>query len=558
MTAAIDCLIEAQIISTEQAEQLSLEVKLRENTLAEEIAVEKEPAKAEDIYRTLAEEMGFTFLPSVSSDDLDGDQISLVPMSFCREHRLIPLKREGDYIKVAIARPFDLAALDDIKLFLKKEIAPVVVTPETVTKTIELWFAGQKDMTERVIASIGNDGNKRSGEQRRSTAEDLLDMSQAPVVQLVNSFIYQAIKARASDIHIEPYEDKIKVRYRIDGVLFDAPTPPKELQSLIISRLKIQAEMDIAENRLPQDGSMAITIGSKRLDIRVSTLPTKYGERIVMRILEKSHSVLSLDELGFAEPTQKSFEKIIKSPHGIFLVTGPTGSGKSTTLYSALLTRNSSESNIITLEDPIENEIHNISQVQVKPGIGLTFATGLRHILRQDPDVIMVGEIRDAETAIIAVQSALTGHLVFSTLHTNDSASTVTRLADMGIENYLISSTIIGVLAQRLVRELCKDCKKGYTVSKEQMELLGLSTRDIFIEQGCPSCRDTGYSGRVGIFELMTISPAIQEAITGGANTRQLKLLSIEDGMKTLREDAIIKVAAGLTSLDEVNRVTGE
>ena len=557
MTAAVECLVSAGLLTREQASEVFTEARRRENSLAEEIAVERGFANEEDVYKTLAEEMGFEFIESVSAEELDGDIISLVPMSFCRENKMLPLFNAEEGVTVAIARPFDFSSLDDLKLFLKSEIIPVVATPQTVSKTIELWFAGQKDMTEKVIASLGNDGPQADREARKSSVEDLLDMTQAPVVKLVNSFIYQAIKARASDIHIEPYEDKIKVRYRIDGVLFDAPTPPKELQSLIISRLKIQSEMDIAENRLPQDGAMAITIGSRRLDIRVSTLPTKYGERIVMRILEKSHSVLSLNELGFSSSTQSIFEKLILSPHGIFLVTGPTGSGKSTTLYSALLTINSSESNIITLEDPIENEIHNISQVQVKPAIGLTFAAGLRHILRQDPDVIMVGEIRDEVTAAIAVQSALTGHLVFSTLHTNDSASTVTRLCDMGVENYLISSTVIGVLAQRLVRQLCNHCKEKTIVTSEEMEFYELPSREVFTEKGCPKCRDTGYSGRMGIFELMSISPAIQEAITSGATTRELKLLSIEEGMKTLRNDAMLKVNQGLTSISEVNRVTG-
>jgi len=558
VTAATKCLIAAGLISQEQATEVIEEAKAFEDKLPEELIVEKEYAESEEVYKALATEIGYEYRTTVEESELDGEYINLVPIAFCRSHRLLPLKEKDEEIEVAVARPFDFSALDDLKLFLKKEILPVVVTPQTVSKTIELWFAGQKDMTEKFIANMGNSKGRSTSELKKNSVEDLLDMSQAPVIKLVNSFIYQAIKARASDIHIEPYEDRIKVRYRIDGVLFDAPTPPKDLQSLIISRLKIQAQMDIAENRLPQDGSMAITIGSKRLDIRVSTLPTKYGERIVMRILEKSHSVFTLDELGFAPKIQKQFEKIITSPHGIFLVTGPTGSGKSTTLYSSLLTINSSESNIITLEDPIENEIFDISQVQVKPGIGLTFATGLRHILRQDPDVIMVGEIRDGETAAIAVQSALTGHLVFSTLHTNDSASTVTRLADMGIENYLVSSTIIGILAQRLVRQLCTHCKKEVTLSDTDMNQYNLKSPDIFREHGCNICRDTGFTGRMGIFELMPISTAIQEAITSGATTRELKLISLKEGMLTLRDDALDKVGKGLTSLGEVNRVTGE
>ena len=556
MKSVADILVKRGLVPQSAVAALIAEAAKKKDLTFEELVVSKKLAAAEDVYKALAEEMGYPFIETIDGNDLDGEIVALAPMAFCREHKLLPLHRQGDLVVVVTARPFDFASLDDLKFYLRQEIAPAVATPTTIVRAIELWYASQKDMTQKVIASL-DDERERYATEQKATAEDLLDMSQAPVVQLVNSFLYEAIKARASDIHIEPYEDKIKVRYRIDGVLFDAPTPPKELQSLIISRIKIQSQMDIAESRLPQDGSMSIVIGDQRLDIRVSTLPTKFGERIVMRILEKSHSVLKLSELGFCSDAQKIFEKLIVSPHGIFLVTGPTGSGKSTTLYSSLLTINSSETSIITLEDPIENEIKDIGQVQVKPEIGLSFGAGLRHILRQDPDVIMVGEIRDLETAEISVQAALTGHLVFSTLHTNDSASTITRLADMGIEPYLISSTVIGILAQRLVRVLCPQCRVQLNLTEKERDELHLPSGVIFQEKGCPACRDTGYQGRIGIFELMPVDGEMSEAISGGRNSQELKNLAVARGMRTLRQDALIKVSRGVTSLHEVNRVTG-
>jgi len=551
-----DILVNRSIVTTEQLEQLVAEQRRHKGSNLDELAVSMGMVEDSVLYKALAEEMGYPFAEEIRPQDLESDVVELAPMAFCREHKILPIRRRDDRIIVATSRPLDFNALDDLKLLLRQEVDTIVTTQAALSRAIEQWFASQKDMTERVIASLDEE-RERYATDDASTPDDLLDQGQAPVVKLVNSFLYQAVKARASDIHIEPYENKLRVRYRIDGVLFDAPTPPKELQSLIISRIKIQAEMDISESRLPQDGSMSIQIGRQRLDIRVSTLPTKFGERVVMRILEKSHSILKLSELGFAKGNLLVFRRLLSMPHGILLVTGPTGSGKSTTLYSALLTINSSERSILTLEDPIENEIRNIGQVQVKPEIGLTFAAGLRHILRQDPDVIMVGEIRDLETAEIAVQASLTGHLVFSTLHTNDSVSSITRLSDMGIDNYLIASTVIGLMAQRLIRVLCTKCRIPQPLTTQERERYGIDVEQVYSRGACSACRDTGYMGRVGIFELLAVTDEIREGIAAAVTTTRLRALAIDAGMTGLRQDGLDKVIQGISSLEEIDRVTG-
>ncbi len=515
-----------------------------------------------ELYTALASYLGLPFRDSEEGLEPDPSTVGKASMRFCRSFRIIPVrqKKEGGFI-AATAAPLEFQAQDDLQALFGEEMELVVVTPSVFEKLVARYYELESDIAGKVIESIRGDtavGGAQGRQDSRREGENLLDMAaQAPVVQLVNSFIYEAVKARASDIHIEPYEDRIKVRYRIDGVLYDAPAPPKELQSLIISRIKLQARMDISESRLPQDGSMTVSIGSRRLDVRVSTIPTRYGERVVMRLLDKGRSVLRLEELGFESDALERFASIVRRPHGIVLVTGPTGSGKSTTLYSVLTTINSSEKMIITLEDPIENEIRDISQVQVKPEIGLTFARGLRHILRQDPDVIMIGEIRDLETAEIAVQSSLTGHMVFSTLHTNDSAGAVTRLVDMGVEPYLLASSLLAVLAQRLVRVLCGECKVEERLSDEEAERVGLGRgKTVFRAAGCPRCRNTGYEGRIGIFELLILDEEIREAVHASRRTSEIRSMARERGMRTLREDGLLKVARGVTSLKELDRVT--
>jgi general secretion pathway protein E len=420
-------------------------------------------------------------------------------------------------------------------------------------------------MSRHSAEEVIQDMNEEDGELIISEIEqtgDLLDdTSDAPIIKLVNLMLSQAVKDRASDIHVEPTQDRLKIRYRVDGVLYDMLSPPKHVQSTLISRIKIMAKMNIAEKRLPQDGRIEIRIGDKNIDIRVSTIPTAFGERVVLRLLDKTHILLSVSDLGMPEERLKDFDRLIRSAHGIILVTGPTGSGKTTTLYAALSTINTTDINIITIEDPIEYQIEGIGQIQVNRKIDLTFAKGLRSIVRQDPDVILVGEIRDLETAEIAIQSALTGHLVFSTLHTNDSASAVTRIIDMGIEPFLVTSSVISILAQRLVRVICKDCKEAYTPDQESLQNIGLTPEmfggnQIFRGRGCPSCLSTGYMGRTGIFELMNLDDTVKNMILKTSDANAIKRKALEQGMITLRQDGAKKVVDGITTIEEVFRVT--
>jgi general secretion pathway protein E len=387
------------------------------------------------------------------------------------------------------------------------------------------------------------------------------ETSDAPIIRLVNLMLSQAVKARASDIHIEPYKNQLKIRYRIDGILYDTLTPPKHIQSTLVSRVKIMAKLNIAEKRLPQDGRIDIRIADKNVDIRVSTIPTSFGERVVLRLLDKTSVLLKLSDLGMLEDKLQAFDKLIRIPHGIILVTGPTGSGKTTTLYAALSTINSPEINIITVEDPVEYQMDGIAQIQVNPKIDLTFAKGLRSIVRQDPDVILVGEIRDLETAEIAIQSALTGHLVFSTLHTNDSASAVTRLIDMGIEQFLVTSSVIAILAQRLVRVICDECKEAYTPDNESLQSIGISPesldgKQMYRGKGCPACLQTGYKGRKGIFEFMLLDDAVKNVILKTSDANAIKRTAVEQGMLTIRQDGAQKVLDGITTIEEIFRVT--
>ncbi|MFB0520204.1 MAG: type II secretion system ATPase GspE, partial [Desulfatiglandales bacterium] len=391
---------------------------------------------------------------------------------------------------------------------------------------------------------------------------DLLDdTSDAPIIKLVNLILSQAVKARASDIHIEPYQNRIKIRYRVDGILYDTLSAPKHIQSTLISRIKIMAKLNIAEKRLPQDGRIEIRIGDKDVDIRVSTIPIAFGERLVLRLLDKTNVLLRLSDLGMPEEGLKVFNRLIGSAHGIILVTGPTGSGKTTTLYAALSTINNPDINIITIEDPIEYQIEGIGQIQVNPKINLTFANGLRSIVRQDPDVILVGEIRDLETAEIAIQAALTGHLVFSTLHTNDSASAVTRLIDMGLEPFLVTSSVIGILAQRLVRTVCNECKAVYIPDEESLQDIGITPemhagKKMYRAEGCQGCFNTGYKGRTGIFELMILNDTINNLILKTSDSNTIKRKAVKQGMITLRDDGALKVLNGITTVEELLRLT--
>ncbi len=491
--------------------------------------------------------------------------VKRVPIGYLKRFKMIPVATpERSY--VALAEPFYVQQLDDLKRLLQWEGMETVLAPqnEVFIAINTAYDMTSDDAADQVMQDMDEEDPDSILSQIEETADLLDDTSDAPVIKLVNLVLSQAVRDNASDVHIEPYKNRVKIRKRVDGILYDMYSPPRHVLGKLISRIKILAKMDIAEKRLPQDGRIEIRIADKNIDIRVSTLPTAFGERVVMRLLDKSSVYLPLEELGLVAQDLTHFLQLIKAPHGIVLVTGPTGSGKTTTLYSALGILNNSDINIITVEDPIEYQMDGISQMQVNAKIGLTFAGGLRTIVRQDPDVILVGEIRDLETAEIAIQAALTGHLVFSTLHTNDAASAITRLIDMGVEPFLVSSSVNAILAQRLVRQICPNCKEAFVPTREYLEKAGLTVEDVgdkrlYRGKGCPECFETGYKGRIAIFELMILTDELKQytLTTSDAGLIKRKALSMEEtGMKTLRQDGLRKILAGQTTLEEVFRVT--
>jgi len=513
----------------------------------------------EDLIKILSRELGLPYLPLSEYPKIFPDNIEL-PLKFMKEYKVFPLGVYDNKMKVAMADPFDSYAVDTLRLASKRELDIYLSTEKDILEAIEQFYGKGGTKMARIIEDISQEEYEIPSESTEEDVHHLRDMAlEAPIIKLVNLIISKAVDERASDIHIEPFENDLHIRYRIDGILHEVESPPKRLQSAIISRVKIMAKLNIAERRLPQDGRIRLKVSGKEIDLRISTIPTLYGESVVMRILDRTSALIGLEGLGFPTDALKRYEGLIMRPYGILLVTGPTGSGKTTTLYASLNKINSSEKKIITIEDPIEYQLDGVNQIQVKPKIGLTFANGLRHIVRQDPDIIMVGEIRDLETADIAIHSALTGHLVFSTLHTNDAPGAVTRLLDMGIEGFLVSSSLIGVLAQRLVRVICPNCKEPFTPSDEVLEEIG-ATRGalIYHGEGCEECRYTGYRGRTGIFELMVVTEDIRRLILEKASANIIKQRAIAQGMQTLRENGWQKVREGITTVEEVLRVTQE
>jgi len=503
-------------------------------------------------------------IPLIKPEDLPKVPfvINGISSRFIRENRIIPLELKNNILKVVVADPEDTATIDALKVAASSDVIVYTCDGKTIDEYIAKFYGQESQNIDRIIEDIGDKGVEfiRDEEEDIGHLKDLA--SEAPIIKLVNLFITRAVESRASDIHIEPFEDELRVRYRIDGVLHDIETAPKRLQAAIVSRVKIMAKLNIAERRLPQDGRIRLQVGEREIDLRVSTIPVLYGESVVMRILLKEGIILDLDKIGFSHQMLELFDHLITKPNGIILVTGPTGSGKTTTLYGALDKINSPDKKIITVEDPVEYQLKGVNQIQVKPQIGLNFATTLRHIVRQDPDIILIGEIRDLETAEIAIQSALTGHLVFSTLHTNDAPSAITRLLDMGVENFLLSSTIRGILAQRLIRMICPVCKEQVTsvvADSEELRLLGLKG-DIPLYQGrgCEHCSRTGYYGRSGIFELLLVNDDIRRLILKNADSNQLRETARQHGMKTLLEYGADRVRQGMTTLAEVLRVTQE
>ncbi|MDP7555204.1 MAG: type II secretion system ATPase GspE [Nitrospinota bacterium] len=488
-----------------------------------------------------------------------------IPLNYLIEHKCLPVKLDKDKLTIAMVDPLDFYTIDNLKLTLGFNVEVCLSPEKDIIETLEHWYGSGESIMERIVGNMGEEELELLSSTDSDDVEHLKDMaSEAPVIKLVNLIISRAVEIEASDIHFEPFENDLRIRYRIDGVLHDMEAPTKRLQNAISSRIKIMAKLNIAERRLPQDGRIKHRVSGKEIDMRVSTIPTIYGESVVLRILDRGNVVLDLAKLGFPANSLKIFENIISKPYGMLLVTGPTGSGKTTTLYASLNKLNSSDKKIITIEDPIEYQLHGVNQIHVKPQIGLTFSSGLRSIVRQDPDIIMVGEIRDAETADIAIQAALTGHMVFSTVHTNDSAGAITRLSDMGIEHYLMASALVGVLAQRLVRKICSHCKKLVKVGKKSMEEISseikdiLDVNDLYEGEGCEKCNRTGYRGRVGIYELLLVHEEIHDMILKKTSSVHIKEKARSLGMTTLRGDGWQKVKDGVTSVSEIYRVTLE
>ncbi len=519
--------------------------------------------RQEDILKAISIQLGIPYENHINSDDITTETVDLVPINFAKKNELIPLVKNSDFIKVAIADPINLAALDDLRLLYGVPIQPVIASAIQITDAINMVYNRTSEGDRTVMSDLA-DENLDSVSQELEETQDLLESDdEAPIIRLVNSLLFRAVKQKASDIHVEPFEKDLVVRFRIDGVLYDIMHPPKKVQNSVISRIKIMADLNIAEKRVPQDGRIRIKLAGKDIDIRVSTLPTSFGESVVMRILDKSKVLLDLSQIGVTGTYLKQMEDLIHHKHGIILVTGPTGSGKTTTLYGMLSQINNTDVKIITVEDPVEYQLPGINQTQVNSKIGLTFSAGLRSILRQDPDVVMIGEIRDKETAEIAIQASLTGHLVISTLHTNDSASAATRLIDMGVEPFLVASSVIGIIAQRLVRTICIECRERHVPGDFELEQLGVDRSRLpenyfYRPKGCASCLDTGYQGRTGIHEIMMISDQVRSMIMRNAGVTEVKRQAMEAGMKTLREVAAEKVITGETSIEEVLRVTQE
>ena len=520
--------------------------------------------------------------PHIQLDHFDTDFTQTLPIQFLKKYCMVPVtvdpeappngpadRKVADFLRsnhhvIVINNPSFFNQLDDVAHMLAFDHFDVVLsTKDTILSLINLAYDKTRDSAQQLVQDMEEEESSSIISEIEETADLLDSTSDAPIIKLMNHIISQSIKARASDIHLEPYQDAFKVRYRVDGILYDLVTPPKWIQSSLISRVKVMAKLNIAEKRLPQDGRIEVKIGKQDVDIRVSTVPTAFGERVVLRLLNKSMSLLKLSELGIKPENMTVIDQLIHLPNGIILVTGPTGSGKTTTLYAILSEIHSDDINIITIEDPVEYQIKGIGQIQVNRKIDLTFAKGLRSIVRQDPDVILVGEIRDQETAEIAIQSALTGHLVFSTVHTNDSASTITRLVDIGIEPFLIASAIKAVVAQRLVRVVCTACRQPYTPDDVELNSIGI-TEDMargvvfYKAMGCPECFNTGYKGRMSIFEIMVMSENLKRLVLKTHDSNKIKSEAIRHGMTTLRHDGIEKILQGLTTIEEVVRVTHE
>ncbi len=556
-------LIQNGYVSRQQFEEI-LEVQNEKNVDFLEAAIESGYLSEDRYLQAAGELLDIPFHPRIDIR-VDPQILARVPLSFIKENRVVPICEENGECLVAVHDPFDMAPVDDLKLLLGMPVKAMICPGGEIDRITAHYFDLQNHSAAQVILDMDEEEVDAFSIEPLEERRDLLDLAnEAPIIKLMNVIISQAVKERASDIHIEPYEKELRVRYRIDGVLYQVLTPPRSYHAAIVSRIKIMANLNIAEKRLPQDGRIKIMLTGREIDIRVSIVPTAFGERVVMRLLDKGTFLLSLEELGLNTKNLHQFERLLECSHGIILMTGPTGSGKTTTQYAALNRLNSMENNIITIEDPIEYMMEGIAQIQVRPKIDLTFANGLRSILRQDPDTILVGEIRDTETAEMAIQASLTGHLVFSTLHTNDASGAITRLLNMGIEPFLVSSSVVAVLAQRLVRTICQSCKSHYTPDDLELENIGIEKNRLhdgvlWRGGGCAQCIGRGYRGRTGVFELLIVRENIQNLILSNVDSNTIKREAIiKNEMTTLREDGAEKALEGITTVEEVMRVTRE
>ncbi|MCX6999613.1 MAG: type IV-A pilus assembly ATPase PilB [Candidatus Sumerlaeota bacterium] len=564
-----EMLVKENIIRQDDLEK-ALKKQEEDNTSLGRVIVDMGLASEWEMAAAIGKQLNVPFI-TLSHYEIDHLVLESIPEEIVRKYKIVPVDKTGDTLTVALSDPSNIYLQDELRLLTKCKIIPVISFESDIMEAINQYYSGSKnqgskfdemlkDITDQEQESLPDEENVEfQGEQTQDDDDLSVDVDDAPVIQLVNLVISEAIKAGASDIHVEPYEKTLRLRYRIDGVLQEMTPPPKKFQNAIISRIKILSEMDIAEKRLPQDGRFKARISNRNIDFRVSTCPIAHGEKVVIRILDQNKLKLSLEDLGFETEIRDKFVEYIHKPWGMILITGPTGSGKSTTLYTALSTINDSKKNISTIEDPIEYQIRGINQVQAKPDIGLTFAAGLRSFLRQDPDIIMVGEIRDLETAEIAVRAALTGHLVLSTIHTNDATSTLSRLTDMGVEPFLVTASLLMVIAQRLVRRICGNCKEEFIPTPESLNLAQVPQQEVmklWRGPGCSNCRGTGYKGRVALYELLVMTERLKELIISGGTASQIKKTAISEGMETLRTAGIKKAFQGLTTIEEVVGIT--
>jgi general secretion pathway protein E len=532
-----------------------------------QVLVEIGALEPQRLAHALAQQYRLPFMAYLDEHTIDLTLVAKVPINYAKKNRLLPLYNDGSAVTLAVADPSNFEPFDDLRVLFGLEIDPVVSPPEVIAEAINRCYDRTQSNAQDLMIDLDQQGFEQVASELANEPRDLLESEEAaPVIKFVNSLLAQAAKDSASDIHIEAFERKLVVRFRVDGMLYDVVSPPKRFQAAIASRIKIMAGLNIAEKRLPQDGRIRFRLAGRDIDVRVSSLPTAFGERIVLRLLDRAQTLveLNLDRLGYAGEVLERLDRLIRQAHGIILVTGPTGSGKTTTLYASLSRINSPEKNIITIEDPIEYQLAGIGQMQVSPKINLTFANGLRSILRQDPDVIMVGEIRDGETADIAIHASLTGHLVFSTLHTNDSFGALTRLVDMGVEPFLVSSSVLAVIAQRLVRLVCPACREPYTPNEAQLKRMEVSdvqlTGPLYKARsgGCAQCRHTGYRGRSVIYEVMVMNDEIRSLVMRNTDASAIRRACVERGMRLLRQHGAERILAGDTTLEELMRVTQE